>query len=221
MKNIVCVHTGAGAGIFGAIETEIKDHIKEDCRISHITNPGIIAEVSEANGVTRHAASELMNMYMTAVNSGADIILNMCSSVGEVADAAEPLLEMTSTKIIRVDHGMCAKAVEKYERIGVVATLESTLTPSCRLLEKCAKRQGKEIQIQKILANGAFGLGGEELKNQLIKAIEPYTDKVDALVFAQASTCFCADAVSEYFQKPVLTSPRYAAEEVAKAAKEQ
>lgn len=218
MKKIVCVHTGAGASIFGTIENEIKSRISVDCQISHITNPGIIAEVSDANGVTEHAASDLLNMYTTAVNSGADIILNMCSSVGEVADAARPVLTLAGTKIIRVDHGMCREAAEKYERIGVVATLESTLAPSCRLVEKCAAEKKKEIQVQRILASGAFGLGGDDLKNHLVRAIEPFADKVDVLVFAQASTCFCAEAVEEHFHKPVLTSPGYAAAEVAEEA---
>jgi hypothetical protein len=119
MVKIVCVHTGAGPGIFGTMEEKIKKRINCTCQISHITNPGIIAEVAEANGVTEHAVLDLLNMYTVAVNSGADIILNMCSSVGDVADAAAPLLSLAGTHIIRIDHRMCEEAATKYNKIDI------------------------------------------------------------------------------------------------------
>ena len=42
--------------------------------------------VRDAGHVTPRAAAELISMYMDAVKQGADVILNICSSVGEVAD---------------------------------------------------------------------------------------------------------------------------------------
>lgn len=48
-------------------------------------------------------------MFMKAVLDGADAILNICSSVGEVADAAQDIGKYTGIPIVRIDEEMCRK----------------------------------------------------------------------------------------------------------------
>ena len=218
MVNIICIHTGAAPDIYGKIESELQKRMTVPYQVSHYTDPGIIAEVSKELRVTTNAASRLLNMYSTAVNAGADIILHICSSVGAVSDAAEKLIEMTGTKILRIDHGMSAEAVSKYKKIAVVCTLRSTVVPSCGIVQACADEAGKEVEIQTVVADGTFGYQGKELSDRIIKAIEEQADSPEVLVFAQASMAGAAEAAAEYFGLPVLTSPEYAAQEIADLA---
>lgn len=217
---ITCVHTGAGEGIFGVLERAIKKELHTSYQISHMTNPAIIAEVAAENRVTPRAAADLMRMYMAAADSGADIILNVCSSVGRVADTARPAFELAGVRLMRIDRRMCETVVQKYSRIGVVATLRSTLDPSCELVRECAEKAGKEVRVQEFLADGAFGLNQEQLEKLIIQAIEPGVGQVEVLVFAQASMSDCVPAVTERFGLPVYASPAFGAQELAEIAAE-
>ena len=57
-------------------------------------------------------------------------MLNLCSSVGEVADSAQDVAKYIGVPIVRVDEEMCREAVRKGQRIGVMATLPTTLEPT-------------------------------------------------------------------------------------------
>ena len=79
----------------------------------------ILAEVRDAGYVTAPPAARLVGMYMTAVSEGADAILNLCSSVGEVADAAQDIARYTGIPIVRVDEEMCREAVRQGKESGL------------------------------------------------------------------------------------------------------
>lgn len=66
---------------------------------------------------------------MKAVGEDCEAMLNLCSSVGEVADAAQDAAKYIGVPIVRVDEEMCREAVRQGKKIGVVATLATTLEP--------------------------------------------------------------------------------------------
>ena len=70
---------------------------------------------------------------MQAVSDGADAVLNCCSSVGEVADAAQDIGRYTGIPIVRIDEEMCREAARLGKRVGVLATLPTTLEPTMQL----------------------------------------------------------------------------------------
>ncbi|MDW7658382.1 MAG: Asp/Glu/hydantoin racemase, partial [Bacillota bacterium] len=72
------------------------------------------------------AAVRLSRLYLDAVSAGADLVLSACSSVGDVAAAAQPLLQQLGVPLIRIDELMARQAVLAHERIAVLATLPST-----------------------------------------------------------------------------------------------
>ncbi|BFL39172.1 aspartate/glutamate racemase family protein [Clostridia bacterium UC5.1-1D1] len=218
MVKISCVHTGAGAQIFGTMEAALKKQMTVPFVVTHITDPDIISKISAATQILPESVDALMRMYSTCADAGADIILNMCSSVGEVAEAAEPLLRMAGIHIVRIDNRMCELAAAKHTRIGVMATLKTTLEPSCRLLQRCAEKQGKSVEITELLADGAFGLDATQLTKRLYEVAAPHLETLDAIVLAQNSMDVCAEALAEQTGKMVYSSPRYAAEEVAEIA---
>lgn len=214
---ISCVHTGAGERIFGIMERELKKRIEVPFVVTHMTDPELIARISGNGRIEAKDAAELMRMYNMCADQGADIIINMCSSVGEIAEAAAPILEIMGVKMIRIDRRMCEEAVREYEKIVVVATLSSTLEPSCRLLAACAQEQGKDIEIIPVLAEGMFGKGPEELAEAIWEKLSGKAGQFEAVVLAQNSMTEAAAALAGFSGKKVYASPAYAAIEAAEA----
>lgn len=218
MVKVACVHTGASPGIFGMMEAELKKIMTVPYVVTHMTDPDLISRISEHQEIQTRDVAELIRMYSACVDNGADIILNMCSSIGSIADAAQPLFELAGAHLIRIDHQMCKEAVAEYDRIAVVATLASTMKPSCDLVEQCAKEQNKTLKISQILINGAFGLNQKQLTERILEGLSDCVDDIDAVIFAQNSMAESAEAVAEQTGKPVFASPVYAAKEVAETA---
>ena len=215
---IGCVHTGAGHAIFGIIEDEIRSRLQEPCVITHVTDPDLISRISQNQKIGPCEIAQLLRMYSLCADEGCNVILNMCSSVGEAADAAKKLFALAGISVVRIDHQMCVEAVRQYSRIAVAATLASTMQPSCALLKRCANEQGKAVALLPILVDGAFGLDKDALAEQIYALAAPKLGSFDALVLAQNSMTESAALLSEKLKKPVLASPAYAAREIAQLA---
>jgi hypothetical protein len=154
----------------------------------------------------------LSPLFWTALE-GADFVqLTQCSSVGEVAELAAKLVRVP---VVRVDERMARVACETGERLGVVATLETTLGPTCRLLESTARAQGKRVEILRCLVRGAFEAltsGDRARHNRMVQeALRDLSSRVDVVVCAQGSmVAILADLGAT--PVPVLTSPRLGVE---------
>lgn len=180
----------------------------QDVEILRYQNPDILQEVRNHGGVTPKAARDLADLYEQAAHDGADVLLNICSSVGDVARAAQPLYALTGVPLVRVDEDMACQAVKNGGRIGVVATLPTTMEPTKRLLKDCAARMGTEIVLVDVLIEGIFGASQEAFKQKLIEAGSAVKNEVDLLVFAQGSMAYAEEAVSETLHMPVYSSVR-------------
>lgn len=154
---------------------------------------------------------------MEAVQAGADIILNACSSVGEVADLAKPLFAGLGVDLIRIDEPMAMAAVQNYPRIGVIATLTSTVEPTVRLLKRLAAREGKQITIIDVVAAGTFGKPIDDVKQILVDEACRIKDQVDCILLAQGSMVSFAQEIAAATGKPTLSSPYYGAQAVRQA----
>jgi aspartate/glutamate racemase len=216
---VATVYTSTTPELIEMVESELKKQFNgENLEIIFLKNPGILQEARDSGGVTPHCARELMNLYEKAVSSGAEIILNICSSVGDVAALAKPLYEISGVSFVRIDEDMARAAVRAGSRIGVIATLQTTLDPTKRLLQACADEAGKKIELVDALADGAFGLDQEQFKAKLIETGGKVKDKVDVLLFAQGSMAYAEKAVSEALGLPVFSSVDFGARAVKTAA---
>jgi len=150
---------------------------------------------------------------------GADLIFSRCSSVGEAADIAA---ELVNIPLVKIDEKMAEVACKTGKKIGVIATLQTTLGPTVRLVKSTAKKLKKEIQITEKLCEGAFDLlrsGDIKTHNKMvIKAIKELTEKVDVIVCAQGSMVPLIDELGET-PVPVLTSPRLGVERAVEVLK--
>ena len=106
---------------------------------------------------------------------------------------------------------MAIKAVETAIRIGVLATLQTTLAPTANLLKAMAAERNKKIEVVEGLAEGAFQavMAGDREKhdNLILKASEAIAGKVDLIVLAQGSMARMETKLAELTGKEVLSSP--------------
>lgn len=153
---------------------------------------------------------------MKATEEGCDAILNLCSSVGEVADAVQDLAKFTGVPVVRVDEEMCREAVRLGSRIGVMATLPTTLIPTKNTILRVAREMGRHVELVDCLVEGAFGLDQDQFKSRLTESAKSIVDDVDVVVLAQGSMAYAEPHLSETFGKPFLGSPRFGAKELKK-----
>jgi Asp/Glu/hydantoin racemase len=120
--------------------------------------------------------------------------------------------------MIKVDSRMAEVACETGRRIGVVATLETTLGPTCRLVERTAARMGRKAEITRCLVAGAFDalVGGDPARHNamVLAAIRDLAQKVDVVVCAQGSMTAILPELGRT-EVPVLTSPSLGVESAA------
>lgn len=211
------IYTSTTPELIELVEEEVKKQLGDDVEMLSLQDPSILADVREAGYVTTAPAARLIGMYMKAAEEGVDAMLNLCSSVGEVADCAQDAARYIGVPIVRVDEEMCREAVRLGSRIGVMATLPTTLTPTKNTVARVAREAGKHVELVDCLVDGAFGLDQDQFRARLTSAAEEIIDKVDVIVLAQGSMAYAEPHLRERFGKPFLGSPRFGAAELRKA----
>ena len=205
------VYTSTTPELIECVNEEIRKNLGDTPEILNYQDPSILAEVREHGYVTAGAAARLVGMYMQAVSDGADVILNCCSSVGEVADAAQNIGRYTGIPIVRIDEEMCREAVRLGKRVGVLATLPTTLEPTKNTVSRVAREMKSHVELA----------DQNKFKALLCAKAEEIADQVDVILLAQGSMAYAEDAIHEKIGKPVLSSPRFGAQALAKALQEK
>lgn len=202
---IVAVYTGQG--LAELLQKVFKEYLP-DCRLINIIDDGIIHDVIKNGGVNKKIIQRLLKYYQIGVEIGGDIIVNTCSSVGEVVDIARNIIEVP---IVRIDEPMAKEAVEKFRNIGVLATLPTTLNPTIRLIKSQASLLGKDVFITEGLAEGAYHalINGrpDEHDRLIFEKAKEIADSVDCIVLAQGSMARMKERLEKEIQKEVLASP--------------
>src|ERR1017187_9154185 len=120
--------------------------------------------------------------------AGADMILLACSTFNYAAELARPMIDIP---IMQIDRPMMELAVCQGRRVGLLATLATTVPSSERLLRIVAAEQKKEVEVITVLREEAFRAiqkGDAETHNAiLLEEIEKLSGKVDSIVMAQLS----------------------------------
>lgn len=196
------------------VNREVEKQLGTEAEIQNYEDPSILAEVREAGYVTAGAAARLVSMFMQAIMDGADAVLNCCSSVGEVADAAEAVGKYTGVPIVRIDGEMCCEAVRLGSRIGVLATLPTTLEPTKNTVKRMARELNRPAELVDGLIDGTFGIDQEEFKRMLLAKAEEIAGEVDVILLCQGSMAYAEEFLQEAIGKPVVSSPRFGAREL-------
>lgn len=204
-KIVVVIHTGP------VTVQPLKDQFSEllsEVRMINIMDDSLLNDVMKAGHLTIEVKDRLYSYMKNAENMGADVILNACSSVGEAVDELKSKIDIP---ILKIDESMAEQASEIGYKIGVVATVKTTLEPTVRLIKKKAQQKNKEILVIEKIAEGAFQalLEGNGVKHDTIlrETILNLMEDVDVIVLAQVSMARLVSSL-EITKIPILSSPR-------------
>lgn len=178
-------------------------------RLINIVDDSFISDVISNGGMNEALGRRLLCYFEAAQAARAEYIFSTCSSIGDFIESARRFIGIP---IVRIDGAMAIDAVTAAERVAVLATLQTTLGPTVRLVRRHAERLGKEVAIVEGLAEGAFEAlqaGDDATHDRLIleKALE-VDEKADLYLLAQGSMSRMESPLREATGRPVLTSLR-------------
>ena len=213
-KTLGLVHTSATlVPMFAELCSKYLPHVKT----FNIVDDSLIKNTIACGELTPDTSRRVVNYAASAQEAGADFILFTCSSIGPAVETAAAL---TKVPVLRVDQPMADKAVQTGKRIGVIATLSTTLEPTSDLVKRRAAAAGKEIVLVSRLCEGAFDalMSGDAATHdkKVGDALKQLSTEVDVIVLAQASMARVVDTLSEADKKvPILASPPIAIQHLA------
>jgi Asp/Glu/hydantoin racemase len=208
-QTLALIHTSPTlTPIFGALCSRYMP----ETAIFHMVDESLIADTIRQGRLRRVTMRRLLSMIESAAMAGADAVMVTCSSIGSGADIGQQLFDLP---VIRVDEAMAEAAVRMGRRIGVMATLRTTLEPTIALLREKAAFAGIEIEIVDALCDGAFEavLAGDTATHDRIlsEALRNDMKGVDVVILAQASMARVVKAMPDgTLSVPVLSSPELA-----------
>ena len=175
----------------------------------HMVDESLIKDTIQAEGLRKVTMRRLLSMVESAGMAGADAVMVTCSSIGVAVTLAQDWFDFP---VIRVDEAMAEAAVRTGKKLGVMATLRTTLDPTTALLREKAAEAGQTVEIVECLCDGAFDavLSGDTATHDRIlsAALLNEMSGVDAVVLAQASMARVVNALPPGALKvPVLSSP--------------
>jgi Asp/Glu/hydantoin racemase len=188
----------------------LADELVPEAERFHIADESLLGVTRRTGSLTPATRRRVLGYVESAAEAGADLVVVTCSSIGPAVDASR---DFVPVPVLRIDEPMADEAVRIGSRVGVLATLSTTLEPTAELVE----RRGNGVEVVSHLCDGAFDAlqaGDLERHDELIRhglrGLEP---QVDVVVLAQASMARVVDALQTTV--PVLSSPRLGMQRVA------
>jgi len=185
--------------------------------VFNLVDDSLIKDVIAQGRLRPQTARRVVQHVAAAEDAGADLIMVTCSSIGPAVETAATL---AAVPVLRVDQPMADRAVQMGRRIGVIATLPTTLEPTADLIRRRAAVAGREIELTSRLCEGAFDalMGGDPAKHDAMvaAALKELASQVDVIALAQASMARVVDGLSpEDRRVSILASPPLAVEHLA------
>jgi Asp/Glu/hydantoin racemase len=213
-KRLGLIHTSATlVPVFGKLCEQKLPGVE----VFNIADDSLIKEVIAHGEITPSVSRRVVGHVAAAEAAGADFVLVTCSSIGPAVEVAAKMVDIP---VLRVDQPMADEAVRMGARIGVAATLPTTLAPTADLIERRAAAAGRQIQLEPRLCAGAFEalMGGDSARHDAMvaAALAELGATVEVIVLAQASMARVADGLDAAARRvPILASPAIAIEHLA------
>lgn len=204
MKIIAVLHTARSTV---PMLTRMIESTYPDGTVYNWLDDSILPMLMEDPGRIGYIYEKMLFYGQCAQRQGARVILNACSSVGEFQEYAAGRLDIP---VVRIDDAVTDLLAGRYQSVGVLATLETTLKPSAAVLKK--KKESMDLSFQVVEGAWAAGLAGDrEKQNRLIaEAIGDFLGEKEAVFLAQASMAEAAGLLEEKLRSRVYTSPELA-----------
>jgi Asp/Glu/hydantoin racemase len=183
----------------------------------NIVDDSLVRAIGAKGSLTPDIARRVESYIASAEAGGADYILVTCSSIGPAVEASAPF---SAVPVLRVDQPMADQAVRSGRRIGVIATLPTTLNPTVDLVKRRAVAAGRDVEVTSRLCEGAFEalMSGDAAKHDTVvaAALRELSTQVDVILLAQASMARVVDTLEASDRKiPILASPPLAIDHLA------
>ncbi|QDV74429.1 aspartate/glutamate racemase family protein [Botrimarina mediterranea] len=215
MKKLGLIHTSATlVPVFADLCSELLPGVET----FNIADDSLIKEVIATGRLTPSVSHRVASHVYAAQEAGADQVLVTCSSIGDAVERSAALVDIP---VLRVDQPMADEAVRIGGKIGVAATLPTTLDPTTDLIRRCAAAAGAAPMIVSRLCDGAFDclMSGDSEKHDsmVAEALLDLASTCDVVVLAQASMARVVSQLGDTAPKtPILSSPRLAISYLAK-----
>jgi Asp/Glu/hydantoin racemase len=203
---LALIHTVPG--LIPTFEPLVRKHLPEWTPFN-IADESLLRISIREGSMSKATARRVTNYVFSAVDAGADAILVTCSSIGAAVDATRPLCPVP---LMRVDEGMAERALALGKRIGVLATLSTTLEPTRDLVSRHAATRPDMPTIIARVCDGAFealSTGDRDRHDALVRdGIRALVAEVDVILLAQASMARVLEGEGAVAPGiPVLSSP--------------
>ena len=213
-KTLALIHTSAT--LVPIFQQLCKTHLP-NVDTFNIVDDSLVAAIRRQGSLTADIARRVGAYITSAEAGGADLVLVTCSSIGPAVEASAPF---AAVPVLRVDEPMADQAVRSGKRIGVIATLSTTLEPTSDLVLRRAAAAGVEIELVSRLCTGAFEalMAGDAATHDTIvaAALRELAGEVDVILLAQASMARVVDGLPEADRRvPILASPPLAIQHLA------
>ena len=195
---------------------ELAGSLLPDVSIIDLTDETLLSDVIAAGGLTSGIQQRLAGHVESLAARGADAVMVSCSSLGPAVDR---LAATSRLPLLRVDRAMADESVRAARRIGVLATLYTTMNPTVELVRARAAAIGASVTVVPHLCAGAFASlqdGDIARHDELVRAgLRVLQTQVDLVLLAQASMARVMISDGVPGQIPILASPGLAVEYLA------
>jgi Asp/Glu/hydantoin racemase len=188
----------------------LAEELVPDAEIFHIVDETLLGVTRKVGSLTPVTSRRVLGYVESAADAGADLVVVTCSSIGSAVDASRGFV---GVPVLRIDEPMADEAVRLGGRVGVVATLSTTLEPTAELVARRAEVAGSPVEVVARVCDGAFdalSAGDRDRHDELVRdGLRQLIADVDVVVLAQASMARVVETLPEAGRTvPILSSPR-------------
>ena len=212
MKSIALIHTVKS--VAASFDEKVRAVLEEEVKIYNLLDDYLAIHPNEVGEFTATNKTRLFYDLKNAELTGADLIVVTCSTLTPIVEQIRPFL---SVPVIAIDDAMGRMAVRTGERILILATAESAISPTLEKLKKEARSIRKDIRFETRVLKEAFqALKENDMKKHdtLLLSLAESIKEVDCIVLAQASMAHLEKKIEEITGIRVLSSPDLCLEEI-------
>lgn len=214
MKKVMLLHTVKS--VFETFGPELSAVLGTDVIIDNMLDTFLADDPARHGGVfSTENKLRLVHDLESAQLADPDVIVVTCSSLSPYIPALRPFFKVP---IIAVDDAMCNAALDKGNKIAVLATAASALEPALWKLNKFATERGVKADLQSFCnpdAIAALKKGDRSTHDRLLLEMAEKVDtNCNAIVLAQASMAQMKDEVEKLTKISTFASPALCQAEV-------
>ena len=182
-----------------------------EATVTSLLDDSLSLDLERAGKLDASIIQRFVDLGDYVVRSGADAILFTCSAFGPAIDRVKQAHK--SRPVLKPNEAMFEEALEKGDKIGMLATFQPSIAPMEEEFYKMAESTGRKARIETIWVKGAMDAlvaGKTDRHNDLIADVCDKLDHCDAVMLAHFSTAKAKQGVMQRLNKSILTSPESA-----------